>query len=120
MSLTATRPRKADPTPSGFVYFVQAKVLRLIKIGCAVEPIDRLYTLRCGSPDELTLLGVIRAANAMQVERGFHHQFATARQHGEWFEPTPDLLATIKLKAVDYDELLSAENTANAMRVLAG
>lgn len=102
-------PRRS-PIASKYVYFVQAKTLGLIKIGVATEPHDRLYTLRISSPDELTLLGVIRDDAAFGHEHGLHRRFAEHNSHGEWFRPAPAILAYIEQHAVDYDELLSAEN----------
>lgn len=95
---------------AGFVYFIQAEALGLIKIGSAVDPTDRLCTLRCGSPDQLTLLAIIRSPQAVGVERGLHHQFRASRSHGEWFHPSAGLLAFIAAEAEDYEEMLSREN----------
>lgn len=101
---------RRPPTRSTYVYFIQAETLGLIKIGCAVDPSDRLYTLQCGSPDQLKLLAVIRDPNAYDREKGLHHHFRAHQSHGEWFRPAPEVLAYIAANAVDYDELLSSEN----------
>jgi hypothetical protein len=76
------------------VYFIQAEQGGLIKIGVAGNPRDRLRTLQHTSPVRLRILAVIRAVGQAH-ETELHQQFAAIRSHGEWFEPTPELLAYI-------------------------
>jgi hypothetical protein len=81
------------------VYFIQASRLRLIKIGRATDPVERVSALRTGSPDALSLLAFIRCddmAAAAILERDLHRQFQSDRSHGEWFEPTGALLRLIQ------------------------
>ncbi len=92
----------ASTTP-GWVYFIRAETLGLIKIGMAVDVPKRLKALRVGSPDHLEVIGVIRTRNPAQLELNLHQQFRSAVHHGEWFNPTPALLAHIEREAIDHD-----------------
>lgn len=76
------------------VYFVQSVDGGLIKIGIASNVAARLSGMQTGSPVKLRVIGVIPDARST-VEAELHERFATARRHGEWFEPTPELLAYI-------------------------
>lgn len=102
-----------------FVYFIRAENLRLVKIGAAVEPSERLATLRCGCPDQLTLVGVIQTEeNAYELERRLHHRFRDHWSHGEWFRLDEALEAFMAAEVIDYGELLSRENRDLANRIL--
>lgn len=76
------------------VYFIQPVAGGLIKIGIASNVTARLSGLQTGSPVELRVIGVIRGVD-QTAEAGLHLRFAASRKHGEWFEPTPELLAYI-------------------------
>lgn len=86
--------KEHKPQRERMVYFVVGELTGLVKIGSAVDPIDRLRTLQTGSPDRLTLVTTI--AGGEKAERALHKQFSGSRVHGEWFSPTPDLLAFIE------------------------
>lgn len=76
----------------GTVYFIQARTLGLIKIGHTTGSVAaRLGTLQTGSPDELILLGAM--PGTCDDEAALHEQFKSCRLHGEWFRPTPEILA---------------------------
>jgi hypothetical protein len=75
-------------------YFVQGQLTGLIKIGRSIDPCKRLKDLQVGSPDRLTLLGTYNA----DIEQKTQKQFKNAREHGEWFKATPELLAFIYKK----------------------
>jgi hypothetical protein len=89
---------------SGCVYFLKAEGLGLIKIGIAADVASRLAALQTGSPDNLVLLGVIRSADPRALERHLHEEFGASRVRGEWFEPTPELIARIEQDAERYDD----------------
>jgi hypothetical protein len=72
------------PRP-GFVYFVQAELLRHVKIGFAANVEKRLSQLQSGSPDKLELLGVILTDDMESLERYLHNRFRRDRLHCEWF-----------------------------------
>ncbi len=76
----------------GYVYFIQAIPDGPIKIGwCGASLKLRMATLRTTSPVPLDFLGVIRCYTR-QMEYDYHVRFGAARLHGEWFEPTAELL----------------------------
>lgn len=89
------RPRgKAGRRPE-FVYFVEAETSRLIKIGVARDMTERLRGLQTGSPDKLRVIALIRTADPERLEQVLHLEFRDTRQHGEWFKPSPELVALI-------------------------
>lgn len=87
---------------STLVYFIQGEQTKLIKIGQTAKncPCQRLQKeLQPRSPDMLKVLGVIHAAK----DGEFHQKFSKDWHHGEWFNPSPELLdfiehSTVKLK----------------------
>jgi hypothetical protein len=79
---------------TGSVYFIQGVDGGPIKIGKANFPERRLYDLQASSPVRLRILATV--AGGMRREYELHRQFKASRLHGEWFEPTPELLAEIE------------------------
>lgn len=73
--------------PYSEVYFIEAEKLGLVKIGWAVNSDQRRSDLQTGSPDKLTLRGILVCDDAPALERKMHKRFAHLRQHGEWFLP---------------------------------
>jgi transposase-like protein len=85
---------KGKPSATGLVYFMRrADGVGPIKIGCSAWPERRLSALQIWSPHPLEIVASCQGAFA--DERRLHRQFADCRLHGEWFEATPELLATI-------------------------
>ena len=83
---------------SGFVYFIQAPLNGLIKIGSSnSHPDRRLAILRTMSPIPLKRAGYIFCeSDAHAREFELHRQFHYLREHGEWFHPGPSLLNFIE------------------------
>lgn len=77
---------------AGYVYFLQSLSSGLIKIGFSASHWieDRIKSLRFSNGDETELLK--KTPGTMQRERKIHKKFAAYRKHGEWFEPSPELL----------------------------
>ncbi len=75
------------------VYFVQAGEAGPVKIGFAADVLRRLPELQVNSPFRLRALGQIKGDRL--IERGLHIRFAGVRVSGEWFSPSPELLALI-------------------------
>lgn len=71
-----------------YLYFIRRG--DLVKIGRAVDPVDRLDELQSANPDRLTLLAAAPAhAN---LEKVVHGHFADCRiGSGEWFRLNPAL-----------------------------
>lgn len=76
-----------------YIYAVQGKLTRLVKIGVSVCPKSRLQTLQTGSPDWLSLIA--SWPGSRQDEKRIHQQFRVDRSHGEWFRGSRSLLKFI-------------------------
>lgn len=88
-------PQERSTIRRNYVYFVQCKTLRHIKIGAATTPKKRISEMQVGCPDELELLGVIEDHMRGALERETHIRFAHLHIRGEWFREADDLLAFI-------------------------
>lgn len=75
---------------TGFVYFIEAAELGLVKIGYATNVKRRFAVLQTASPVELRLLNAIASDRA--GERVIHARFAHLRRRGEWFRSSGELL----------------------------
>lgn len=80
------------------VYFVQAKELKLIKIGVSENLKLRLMDMQVGSPDmlEVLLSFSIHGQSARMAESNLHLKFKACNAHNEWFKPSEELLAFIE------------------------
>lgn len=90
------------PQATGFVYFIQGKKTRRVKIGFSVNPTERLRDLQCGSPDKLVLLGCVHGT--VKTERELHKKFAHLHSHGEWFECDTELAQFIAQSKMTSEE----------------
>lgn len=73
-----------------------------IKIGCSISPESRKSALDTWSPFALEILAEIDGSQ--WLERRFHAAFIHLHQRREWFDPAPELLATIEqIKAGTFD-----------------
>ena len=97
LGLGGARKSAANRGPRS-VYFIQPVDGGPIKIGIAAHVLGRLSGLQTGSPVELRVLGVIPGVR-QSYEAELHERFAATRRHGEWFEPTPELMAFIAVHA---------------------
>lgn len=77
------------------MYFVQQGHDGPIKIGWAGNPGARLRELAVGNPMDLHLVGALPGSVA--AERAAQSRFADSHIRGEWFRPTPELLAVARL-----------------------
>jgi len=88
------------PTPvsasgaTAVIYFLQNERSKAIKIGFSNNPLARVRDLSTANSDALALLGVI--PGDVRLESDLHCRFSPWRIRGEWFEPHPELLATIE------------------------
>ncbi len=78
----------------GYIYFIQADNVNLIKIGYAENVTARLRCIRTISPVHLRLLLVLNGDTS--TERHLHRHFGKYRVHGEWFSPSGELTDFIK------------------------
>jgi hypothetical protein len=80
--------------PTKMVYFLQGGSTKLVKIGKTADLEERLRALQASSPDRLTVLATIPDA---LDDAPYHFQFRESwAGHGEWFTPSPDLMAFIE------------------------
>lgn len=93
------------------VYFISGA--GLIKIGFSIDPQLRLEKMQCGSPIPLKLLATTNGGH--KLEKVLHKRFAKDRQHGEWFEPSKELLTIIN-ECQGRNRFLNPE-TNNLMKV---
>lgn len=94
------------------VYFIQSESGH-IKIGFSTHPELRLAEFQIGCPYRLRLLFAVPMHRAGRAsEAGLHARFEASRFRGEWFNPTPDVLAFVEtmLKARAADEDLGFTN----------
>lgn len=70
----------------GYVYLVHAVGTDRYKIGRSVNPVARLEQLKGQSPYPLQIIECFWSPDAIADEKALHSIFASARQHGEWFE----------------------------------
>lgn len=75
------------------LYFILNPALGIIKIGIAGDVDDRRRTLQHACGVELEVLAVLPKGE--QYEKPLHMTFMPSRLHGEWFNPTAELLALI-------------------------
>lgn len=91
MASAASR-RKRDHPELNNVYFIEATSGR-IKIGVAGSVKQRMVSIQNAHDGRLKLMASM--PGGYEMERQLHRRFASARVSGEWFEPTPELLAYI-------------------------
>lgn len=78
----------------GCVYFVQPEGGGLVKIGFTGSLRRRFAELQKMCPSTLVLL--VATPGTMELEAEFHDRFASARRHGEWFSPIPEIGRTVR------------------------
>lgn len=87
----------------GYVYFVRAALVGLIKIGYTGEAPDlRFFGLDGASPVPLERIGII--SGDRRKERQLHIRFAHLRERGEWFRPEAELLDFIRTRVAPWPE----------------
>jgi len=83
------------------IYFIQDSTTLAIKIGHAKSDIDgRRRQLQTGNPSPLVVVWCM--AGDEGTEYRLHRQFAADRLSGEWFRPSPALLAWLMSEATLY------------------
>jgi hypothetical protein len=86
------RPPRRDAAGWCYVYFVSDG--EHIKIGRAVNVLNRLRAMQSGSAKPLTVLATLLTGDSIESE--LHRRFKAAHVKGEWYRPVPELLAFIE------------------------
>lgn len=73
----------------GFVYFMETIGASFIKIGWAIDPLERLKDLQIGCPYELRLITVI-PNKFRRVEHRLQNKFKSLCVRSEWFKYQTD------------------------------
>jgi hypothetical protein len=76
------------------VYFIQADVGGPIKIGYSADVFKRLSSIQVGYPYKLEILLAIPGSR--KDEKDLHKKLKAYHLRGEWFNPNPQVLKTIK------------------------
>ena len=76
------------------VYFITCRTTGMVKIGCALDPFERLKGLQTGSPTKLKIEALLKGS--MKREKELHTLLAKHRVRGEWFRICPAIEAIIK------------------------
>ena len=84
-------PKPRFPSDKQNTYFIRCTGTGRIKIGRAQRVEYRLAAIKHMCPYPLECLGILRGDH----EAKLHQRFKENRLHGEWFEPSPELLAFI-------------------------
>lgn len=102
--------RTKSPRPGGFIYFVQTGVGTPIKIGFSYKPLLRFANLQVMSPKKLYCLGVMFGSRVDECR--LHLRFNSDSIAGEWFHPSPALLAFIDANTGSLASLTDEEPLA--------
>lgn len=87
-----THLRRAETSAS--VYFIQQGTDGPVKIGATRNIEKRIKTLQTGSHIPLTVLGVV--PGGFELESDLHQELMDYQLEGEWFSPTPEVMAVVK------------------------
>ena len=89
-------------TPRTHLYAIQHGDGGPVKIGLARHPAQRLSELQIGNPVTLNGLAAWRCLPGDEAD--LHARFDAAHIRGEWFWPTPDLLAYVLRQGGDWED----------------
>jgi hypothetical protein len=93
--LNKTRIGAGKSKPSGYVYLVKSG--KLYKIGCSENHWRRKSELHKQTSEGISEVHTISALDdAPGIERYWHERFKEKRQHGEWFDLSPDDIRAFK------------------------
>lgn len=118
--VTSDKPEIPDTAPTDrglgcgklwwgdYTYFFQATHGGPIKIGRAIDPIQRFAAVQTGHPYELLIVGLMEG----DCERELHRILDHFRMHGEWFDPLYPVVETIKKWLKRHYSDSFRENTA--------
>lgn len=82
------------PRHNSGIYFIRSAIGGPIKIGYSKNHTKRIQTIQAMSPFKLGFIATMKGTRELEAE--LHSRFSSARLHGEWFEPTDELLEFVK------------------------
>lgn len=93
---TPVQRAKTEAPRRTHVYVIRSSGSKLVKIGYAVNPGQRVRELQTGSPGKLAVAWSIPGRE--RLERELHRRFAEHRKNGEWFDLTQlgDAVAVVR------------------------
>ncbi len=90
-----TNNESGKATTSGYVYLVKSG--KLYKIGCSENHWRRKSELHKQTAEGITEIHTIAAIDdAPGIEKYWHERFKDKRQHGEWFDLSPEDISAFK------------------------
>lgn len=85
------------------VYVIRTKGREVVKIGLALDPVQRLNALQTGCPDKLELMA-IRVNSSKEEEKDIHGLFEKHRLTGEWFTLSQEIVDFIDTDCISYSD----------------
>ena len=80
------RAEKSDNIEfSQYIYIIGVHNSNFYKIGCSINPIERLQGLQTASPYNLNLIAMFESKNMFVDEKKIHQALDKHRVRGEWF-----------------------------------
>jgi hypothetical protein len=93
---------KRDAVP-GHVYLFRGVGTDYYKIGCSINPTQRLETVSPVMPFKTELICQIETDDMYGLEAELHEEFAENRQNGEWFKLTDSDVERLKTVRGDHE-----------------
>ncbi|MBP2495028.1 hypothetical protein ABID82_004987 [Methylobacterium sp. PvP062] len=95
MTMRAWRPEGPVRPTQGVIYFM--RLGDHVKIGFTLDLEKRIFSLKTGSPVLGQLVGILKGTR--EIDRFVRWLFRASHFRGDWFHPTPELLAFIEAHA---------------------
>jgi hypothetical protein len=96
-------PEIATPeTESSWAYFILDQQAAALKVGVSMRVKQRLSSLKCGTPNETSLLGLIEGDR--QTEQLIHRMLMPFHHREEWFKAYPVVMRFVQ-SLVEVDRL---------------
>ena len=85
-----------NETSPGFVYFVLAVGLELVKVGKTRHPNKRLAGMLTDCPVEIIPLAIVAVVNPDKMEEALHARLDQDRVRGEWFTLSDHIVTAVE------------------------
>lgn len=91
------RIKDEGPSYETWIYFIQCKETKRVKIGIANNPSNRFDQIQTSCHTDLRWLGLMWRPRYM--EKRLHRAFAKFHARGEWFEGAPEVVEYVFFNA---------------------